>query len=944
MNILDTRYNKLQVRNIFCISVLFILSFGMFAQNSESTHEKHRHNETSCIKCTSLGYGKCRHVFDYIVPPPNIVQIDPADPGSNNRCNKFVPFCADGVMKYETTSCPKHPQNSIETCDICSGQQGFNYGCLLSYPRPAWFCMRVETAGTVVIHVESSIHEDDIDIAIWGPFDSPTEACSNYFYGQSPIACSYSTNSYETMTIPSAVENKYYMMVITNYRNYLATVSITMPNMGQPGAGKLSCNIVYECSLLSISTNAISDSCGNYYNVSGVIDFTNAPDSSRLCVINTAMPSDTFFINPPFSELSEYAYFFNNISFDSVSPKIIAWFETDTACHLEQQYSLPVPQPKPPTLIMPDDVDLYTDANCYADTSVFHNGTAIILYNACLYDTNTIVTYTDSVYANSGTTVIKRKWTGINTVTGQATVKIQTISVIDTVKPVLNPPNDIVIYRNYDCTYDSSIQATGYATATDNCSDSENDITVTYNDAVTDTVIIRKWTAIDKSRNVSNYSQIITISDTIIPEIVTAPVDLNLECDGNGNIPEITEWLAANGSGHAYDCSLAITWTNNYDDNKFTADNCAGNKYQTVAFTITDARGNFTTCTAKITIIDTQKPYFITYPSDLVFRCDADNIPEKIAEWLSNTGGFSALDICSDSAITYSNNYAALNFDPTPDCNMEKTATVSFMASDLCGNILSVISKIKITPARANSLIVKNYSRTYGDTAFIIQAVSTSALPVEISIIEGESVDVEKTAEGYYHATIKHTGETRIEAVQNGNDTVVSAMPQIFTVTVNPAILKISLEDKTVKQCDYVPEYSPVYKGFVYGEAEDVLIQKPLIFCDATRNSAPGKYSVKISSAYAENYIIEYYNSTLEMMACFPNAFTPYNSDRLNDIFAEGYKIKVFSKNGQLVYEGDNGWDGTYKKTGKLLVPNIYYYIIFFGNTTYRGSIMLVKN
>jgi gliding motility-associated-like protein len=916
------------------------MMFDALAQS----YEKHQHNETDCVKCASFGYEKCQHVFDYIVPPPNILQINPTDPSSNNRCNKFIPFCADGIMKYETTSCPNHPQESMEICNICNGQEGFNYGCLNTYQRPAWFCMRVETAGEVVIHVESSIYEDDIDIAIWGPFDSPTEACSNYFYGQYPIACSWSVYSYETMTISNAVEDKYYMMVITNYRNYLATVSITMPNAGEPGAGKLGCEIVYECSLLSASTNTVSDSCGNYYNVSGVIDFTNAPDTSRLCVINTAVPNDTFYINPPFSELSEYAYFFNNISFDSLSPEIIAWFETDTSCYIEQPYALPVPQPKPPNLIIPGSVDLYTDTNCYADTSVLYNGMATIVYNDCLYDTNTVVIHADSVYMISGTTVIKREWTGMNTVTGQKTVKIQTISLIDTVKPVLDAPNDTVVYRNHDCTFDSSTHITGYATAVDNCSDSENDITIKYEDAVTDTLIIRKWTATDKSRNTSSLSQRIIISDTIIPEIVTAPVDLNLECDGNGNISEIAEWLAANGRGNARDCSLEITWTNNYDENNFITGNCASNRHQTVTFTITDARGNFTVRDAKITVSDTEKPYSVKDPSELTFRCDADSIPEKIAEWLSTNGGFSAMDICNGIEIMYSNNYAALGFDPTPDCNMEKTATVSFMASDLCGNILSVTSKIRITPAKANSLIVKNHSRTYGDTAFIIQAVSTSALPVELNIIEGRSIDIEKTDEGHYRATIKYTGETIIEAVQNGNDTVVTAKPQIFTVSVNPAILKISLEDRIVKQCDDIPEYSPVYKGFVYNETEDVLIYKPLILCDATRNSAPGRYPVRVLYAYAENYKIEYHNATLEMIICFPNVFTPYNNDGLNDTFAEGYKIKVFNKSGKLVYEGNNGWDGTYRKTGKLLDQNTYYYVIFLSNTTYSGSIMLVKN
>jgi hypothetical protein len=805
--------------------------------------------------------------------------------------------------------------------------------------------MQIEEAGKVVIHVESSIYDDDIDIAIWGPFDSPTEACANYFYGQSPIACSYSANSYETMTINNAVVNKYYMMVITNYQNYLAKVSISMPNAGEFGAGKLKCDIVYNCSLLSISRNTVSDLCGLSYNVSGVIDFTNAPDTSRLCVINTAIPNDTFFINPPFSALSEYAYFFNNVPFDSLSPKIIAWFETDTSCYIEQPYSLPQIQPRAPDLIIPNDIVLYADTNCYADTSIFKTGTAFLLYNGCPYDTGSIIFYSDSVYVISGTTVIKRKWTGENAFINKQTVKIQTISVKDTVKPLFNPLNDTVVYRNNDCTYDASPQKTGYATATDNCTSLEN-ITIKYSDIVTsDTLIIRNWTATDKSGNTASFFQKIIISDTIIPEVITAPVDLNLECDGNGNVNEIAEWLAANGNGEAQDCSPEIIWINNYDENNFITDNCENNVYQTVTFIITDARGNYTTRQAKITVSDTKKPYSITESSDLEFRCDADSIPEKIEQWLSASGGFSAMDICTGNTIIYSNNYVSLGFDPTPDCDIEKSVTVSFMASDLCGNILSNTSKIRIKPAKSNSLIVKDYNRTYGDTAFVIQAISTRSLPVDLNVIDGTSINVEKTdTDGHYRATIAHAGETKIRAIQNGNDTVVAAAPKTFTVTVNPAILTISFEDKIIKQCDDIPEFLPVYKGFVYGDTEAALIQKPVVFCGVTPYSTPGKYSVSAMFSTAENYIIEYHSATIEVLLCLPNVFTPYKSDGINDIFAENYKIKVFNKSGQLIYEGDNGWDGTYKQTGDLLNPGVYYYIIFTENHTYKGSILLVKD
>jgi gliding motility-associated-like protein len=55
------------------------------------------------------------------------------------------------------------------------------------------------------------------------------------------------------------------------------------------------------------------------------------------------------------------------------------------------------------------------------------------------------------------------------------------------------------------------------------------------------------------------------------------------------------------------------------------------------------------------------------------------------------------------------------------------------------------------------------------------------------------------------------------------------------------------------------------------------------------------------------------------------NTFTP-NGDGTNDIFMEGVKIKIFNRNHILLFEGNNGWDGTSK--GKLLARDTYYYII----------------
>ncbi len=54
------------------------------------------------------------------------------------------------------------------------------------------------------------------------------------------------------------------------------------------------------------------------------------------------------------------------------------------------------------------------------------------------------------------------------------------------------------------------------------------------------------------------------------------------------------------------------------------------------------------------------------------------------------------------------------------------------------------------------------------------------------------------------------------------------------------------------------------------------------------------------------------------------NAFTP-NDDGINDIFMQGFGIVVFNRWGNKLYEGDEGWDGSYE--GKKVPAGTYYYI-----------------
>lgn len=80
-------------------------------------------------------------------------------------------------------------------------------------------------------------------------------------------------------------------------------------------------------------------------------------------------------------------------------------------------------------------------------------------------------------------------------------------------------------------------------------------------------------------------------------------------------------------------------------------------------------------------------------------------------------------------------------------------------------------------------------------------------------------------------------------------------------------------------------------------------------------------------------------------IADFPNAFTP-NGDAVNDVFLKDYELLVLNRWGQKLYEGIEGWDGTFN--GDKVSAGTYYYIVTLKNITDRdsqikGTVLLIQ-
>lgn len=99
------------------------------------------------------------------------------------------------------------------------------------------------------------------------------------------------------------------------------------------------------------------------------------------------------------------------------------------------------------------------------------------------------------------------------------------------------------------------------------------------------------------------------------------------------------------------------------------------------------------------------------------------------------------------------------------------------------------------------------------------------------------------------------------------------------------------------------------------------------------------KYYVVVSNevcpAVASNMV------SLDVLNEIPTAITPYTKDGMNDDFMRGHHVIIFNRYGQMIFEGNDGWDGTYR--GVLVDPGVYYYNCDIQSNVFKGSIEVVK-
>ncbi|MEP6796236.1 MAG: T9SS type A sorting domain-containing protein [Saprospiraceae bacterium] len=199
------------------------------------------------------------------------------------------------------------------------------------------------------------------------------------------------------------------------------------------------------------------------------------------------------------------------------------------------------------------------------------------------------------------------------------------------------------------------------------------------------------FTATDQCGS-TTASATLTVVDTTNPIVDIQANNMNVECDGSGNVPQLNTWLQSRGGAHAHDAGGNVAWTHNFTT---LSNGCGASGNTSVIFTATDACGNSSSTTASFTIVDSVAPGIIEVAHDTTIDCAGSNT--ALHHWLSNHGGAIANDICGN--IHWTHNFPSIS----DTCAAAGSRVITFTASDECGNTKAVTATLIILGASATS-------------------------------------------------------------------------------------------------------------------------------------------------------------------------------------------------------------------------------------------------
>lgn len=362
------------------------------------------------------------------------------------------------------------------------------------------------------------------------------------------------------------------------------------------------------------------------------------------------------------------------------------------------EQSINIQDVTPPTLEIPPSVNL----TCGADTSTDALGVASATDNV---DGAPVVSFSDQVYVLDceNFVIIERVWTAVDAC-GNVAEDLQVITIEDTEAPVMVVPAGT--QAAFDA--DTSPDALGFATATDNCS---GEIDISFFDEIIEGAceqeytINRFWFAADACGNQAEGLQVIQVGNG--PVTVSVPDEAVFQCSDNLEPANTGFAEAADGFGNPVDVT--------FSDDVVPAD-CGGRYIILRTWQALDTCGNPVEAVQTIIVDDLTAPV-VTAPADASVGC-SDDISTDVL------GSATVEDNCDAApSLSFSD---TITLSDTPGVySIERVWT----SVDVCGNVGQAIQTITVSDDTAPELTVvpADASVTCGDDTSVEALGSASA-------------------------------------------------------------------------------------------------------------------------------------------------------------------------------------------------------------------------
>lgn len=208
-------------------------------------------------------------------------------------------------------------------------------------------------------------------------------------------------------------------------------------------------------------------------------------------------------------------------------------------------------------------------------------------------------------------------------------------------------------------------------------------------------------------------------------------------------------------------------------------------------------------------------------------------------------------------------------------------------------------TRAKLTP----TLNISNITKTYGDAAFDLNAISKSSGTISYAIINQPG----GTSLAGKRVTIGNAGEVtiRVSITADANYTTLS---KDIKLTIQKVVLTVTADDKTRPYLAPNPVLTLRYSGFIKGEDERVLDKKPIGSYGGgiTPNTPPGKYAIYATGGQDNNYSFNKQSGTLTITK-LNQQINNFTGDIAKSVYDANFLLKATTTSGlSITYTSSN--------------------------------------